>query len=464
MSINPTVYEQLMLEMINWARANPTAQANALGIDLNASLAPGTISGTAKQPLAFNATLIDAARVHSQWMLDADVFSHTGQGGSSPGDRMGAAGYDFSGGWGYGENIAWGGSTGAIDMQQQTIGRHEGLFVSSGHRVNLMNDDFVEVGVGILQGAFTSGGAAYNAAMVTQNFAYSGNKTFLTGVILDDQDGDRFYDIGEGVGAVTIEATGQSGTYSTTSWAAGGYNLEVPAGNYAVTFTYAGKQVTSNVTVGQDNVKLDATLGEMGAGTGGGAVDDTYNTGAGNLSFDGGAGNDTVVYAGARSDFSASIEASGAVLIQKPDGIDTLVSIERAEFSDGVLLFDVEGANGPAAYRLYGGAFDRTPDEGGFLFWADYLNDGGTLLDAAAGFIASAEFSSLYGSGLTDAEFVDQLYLNVLGRPGEEAGVDFWNDYLADGGARSAALVNFTQLAEYVGLSAPDIEDGYWVA
>ncbi len=459
MSINPTVYEQFMLEMINWARANPAAQAGALGIDLNASLAPGTISATSKQPLVFNATLIDAARVHSQWMLDADVFSHTGENGSNPGDRMAAAGYSFSGTWGYGENIAWGGSTGGIDLGQETIGAHEGLFRSSGHRVNLMNDDFVEVGVGILQGMFTN----YNAAMVTQNFAFSGSKTFLTGVILDDRDGDRLYDIGEGVGGVKIEAVGQSGSYSTTSWGAGGYNLEIPAGSYTVTFSYGGQQVTSNVTIGADNVKLDATLAEMGTG-GGVAVDDIYNSGAGNLAFDGGEGTDTVVYAGARAGFSTAIQPDGTVLVQKPDGVDTLVSIERAEFTDGVLLFDVEGMNGPAAYRLYGGAFDRTPDEAGFLFWVDYLDAGSSLSDAAAGFIASAEFTALYGSSLSDPDFVDQLYLNVLGRPGEAAGVDFWNDYLAGGGARADALVNFTQLAEYVGLSAPDIDNGYWVA
>src|SRR5690606_20833944 len=103
---------------------------------------------------------------------------------------------------------------------------------------------------------------------------------------------------------------------------------------------------------------------------------------------------------------------------------------------------------GPAAYRLYGGAFDRTPDEAGFLFWVDYLDAGSSLSDAAAGFIASAEFAALYGSSLSNPDFVAQLYLNVLGRPGEAAGVDFWNDYLAGGGARADALVNFTQLAE----------------
>jgi hypothetical protein len=35
MTIQPTVYEQYLLELINWARANPAAQAAKLGITLN---------------------------------------------------------------------------------------------------------------------------------------------------------------------------------------------------------------------------------------------------------------------------------------------------------------------------------------------------------------------------------------------------------------------------------------------
>jgi hypothetical protein len=51
-AINLTPEEQLMLELINRARANPVAEASRDGIDLNEGLAPGTISAAAKQPLA----------------------------------------------------------------------------------------------------------------------------------------------------------------------------------------------------------------------------------------------------------------------------------------------------------------------------------------------------------------------------------------------------------------------------
>ena len=76
--------EQYLLELINAERAK-----------------------TGAQPLAFDNDLSEAAEGHSKWMLAADVFSHTGSGGSSSTQRMKAAGYVLQGSWATGENIAW---------------------------------------------------------------------------------------------------------------------------------------------------------------------------------------------------------------------------------------------------------------------------------------------------------------------------------------------------------------------
>src|SRR5213594_3728147 len=72
----PTPAEQYLVELINCARMDPSAEAARLGIALNEGLAAGTISTAAKQPLAINPNLTDAAGKHSQWMIDNDVFSH----------------------------------------------------------------------------------------------------------------------------------------------------------------------------------------------------------------------------------------------------------------------------------------------------------------------------------------------------------------------------------------------------
>lgn len=51
--VQPSAYEQYMLELVNRARLNPEAEANRLGIGLNDGLSPNTISVDPKQPLAF---------------------------------------------------------------------------------------------------------------------------------------------------------------------------------------------------------------------------------------------------------------------------------------------------------------------------------------------------------------------------------------------------------------------------
>jgi hypothetical protein len=104
-----TAAEQYMLELVNRARLDPLGEAARHGIDLNQSLSPGQLHGSARGVLAPDAALDLAATRHSTWMLATDVFSHNGVNGSTPSQRALAAGYD---GWGAGENISWRGTTG----------------------------------------------------------------------------------------------------------------------------------------------------------------------------------------------------------------------------------------------------------------------------------------------------------------------------------------------------------------
>ena len=227
-----TSYEQLMLELVNRERAKAGAQ-----------------------PLAFNGNLNESADAHSNWMITADVFSHTGLGGSSAHQRMINAGYSFTGSYASGENIAWASLRGPTGLQDEVEYLHTNLMNSPGHKANILNGDFQEAGIGFQTGGYLT----WDAAFVTQNFARSGTKTFLTGVTMDDKDGDRFYDIGEGLGGLTVSAVSSSGAkYTTTTGSAGGYNLALAAGTYTVTFSGSGyASVTKQVTIGSANVKLD---------------------------------------------------------------------------------------------------------------------------------------------------------------------------------------------------------------
>ncbi|MFO7900670.1 MAG: SdrD B-like domain-containing protein [Planctomycetota bacterium] len=273
----PTNHDQYMLELVNRARANPTAEVVRFSDpalwdgdpDLNESLAPNQISTAPKQPLAFNLYLIDAARDHSQWLLDHNAFSHTGAGGSSPGDRMEAAGYTFEGNWGWAENIGWKGTTGTVDVTQFVYEIEGNLFgdagyPGAGHRENLLAPDMREIGIGAVEGVFTDDGTDYNSVMVTQDFAYAGTDNFLTGVVYTDGDGDEFYSPGEGLGGVTVSAVRWSdgATYNTTTWSTGGYTVaSIPAGTYDVTASGGGfgPATAYGVAVGSQNVKQDFT-------------------------------------------------------------------------------------------------------------------------------------------------------------------------------------------------------------
>ncbi len=102
-------------------------------------------------PLAMNTALHNAALGHSQDMALHDFFSHTGSDGSSPWDRMIRAGYQWSGA---GENIAAGYVT-PEDVMNGWMG-------SAGHRVNILNCSFRDIGVGYTYLANDTGQVNYH--------------------------------------------------------------------------------------------------------------------------------------------------------------------------------------------------------------------------------------------------------------------------------------------------------------
>lgn len=264
---NMTPQEQLMLELINRARMDPAGEAKRFGISLNEGLA-ADISKAPKQVLAGNDDLLQAANSHSDWMLDNNRFQHEESGGGgtgrTPQDRMEAAGYNFTGSWASGENISFRGSTGPVNETQMIVQQHEDLFVDKGvsgrgHRLNILSNDFQEIGIGQQTGKFTSGGQTFNASMVTQDFARSGSSAFVTGVVYDDTDGDDFFGVGEQVANRTVSAGG--GVNGQTGQG-GGYELQFGSGGTkSIDFDLAGGTVTVGLALGATNHKVDVVDG-----------------------------------------------------------------------------------------------------------------------------------------------------------------------------------------------------------
>lgn len=126
-------------------------------------------------PLKLESQLNDAAEDHSAWMLNTDTFSHTGAGGSTSTERMKDAGFDFSGNWRSGENIAWQSERGAEGINDDVEQLHQNLMNSPSHRANILNPDYEYIGIGIEEGDYNG----WDAVMVTQNFATTDAEVML---------------------------------------------------------------------------------------------------------------------------------------------------------------------------------------------------------------------------------------------------------------------------------------------
>lgn len=103
-----------------------------------------------------------------------------------------------------------------------------------------------------------------------------------------------------------------------------------------------------------------------------------------------------------------------------------------------------------SATRLYAAYFLRQPEPAGLRYWVSQIDGGRSLNDVSEFFARSPEFINRYGS-LTNAEFVDLIYRNVLGRPAEPAGRAFWLAALDQRTmTRGAVMVGFSESPEFV--------------
>ncbi|WP_333773746.1 sigma-70 family RNA polymerase sigma factor [Streptomyces sp. IBSBF 3136] len=93
-------------------------------------------------PLTEDPQLEKAAQAHSDDMAARNFFEHTNPDGADPGQRITAAGYRWST---YGENIAKG--------QQTPEAVMDSWMNSPGHRANILNCSFKNIGVGVHRGA-----------------------------------------------------------------------------------------------------------------------------------------------------------------------------------------------------------------------------------------------------------------------------------------------------------------------
>ena len=107
--------------------------------------------------------------------------------------------------------------------------------------------------------------------------------------------------------------------------------------------------------------------------------------------------------------------------------------------------------------RLYFSAFNRIPDTDGFLFWMGVQRNGGSNTQIAQTFAQSDEFVTKYGSSISNTQYLDLIYQNVLGRAADSAGRDYWTQQMAAGMTRGEILNQFAQSPEFTASSATKV-------
>ncbi|MEQ5872651.1 DUF4214 domain-containing protein [Sagittula sp. NFXS13] len=437
--------ERYMLELINAERA-----ANGLA------------------PVMLEQNLNTSADAHSQWMSDADTFSHTGVDGSSHTDRIIAADFDLEGRWRTTENIAAVSVTGAGSLYDEVDRLHENLMNSPSHRANILDPDVSVLGIGIVQGPMTYGnGTSYNSVIVTQNFAAT-----TTGVLDLDLAGDGTDNAVTG-GAGDDYLSGAAGS-DTISTGAGDDTVDAGGGNDRIEVgTLSGDKVISG---GSGNDRVDVSMRESDAHM---RVDDGKLVVAGRtgemvldgvewLDFDDGAVNVAQALAALDAPAGRTVVgdrgddllagAAGNDLIWGQGGTDRL----NGGAGDDVLIAEARGLLGTdisaQVYRLFDTVLGREPRADGHQGYIRAMATGTLNLDELSEQLTgSAEFEQRYGS-LDDEAFVTQLFRNVLGRDPADSGLTAWTRAIENGMTRSEAALAISESPEHIRITQTGLD------
>ena len=215
-------------------------------------------------PLKIARPLNASAELHSQWMLSADVFSHTGAGGSSASDRMARAGFPMYGeSWGTRENLGYVQARGAADLTDEIRQLHQNLLNSPSHYRNIVDPNMEFIGIGLEMGNFQG----HTVLMVTQNFGRTtGQPALDTGVF------------GRGI-VPAIDSSAES----RSEWRDDTFD--------GVVKTSSPDGLAVQGTASSDDFQLGGRA-DLARGLAG---DDWIHGGGGNDTLDGGQGNDRLI-------------------------------------------------------------------------------------------------------------------------------------------------------------------------
>ena len=153
--------------------------------------------------------------------------------------------------------------------------------------------------------------------------------------------------------------------------------------------------------------------------------------------------------------------SDGSIEIKTEEGFDEITGIPKLQFADKAVsaiaeieaTFDQVKAKDDVTgkmFRVYNAAFNRFPDSDGLEYWIEKNSSGeNTERQVAESFLASSEFKEKYGEDVSNEQYVNNLYNNILGRDADADGYNYWVGQLNSGiEDRSELLLGFAESSE----------------
>ena len=265
----------------------------------------------------------------------------------------------------------------------------------------------------------------------------------------------------EGISLKDLDSSSLSGQISLNAGKTAQLSVRLKAdslveGPETLTFTAEGLSASTTVI---DTSAGSSLAQEIQAGSQGG----TIMLSAGPDRVTGSSQRDIAFINGSSEDYSIQIQGDKAFIQQDSSlNIDTLLNVERVQFSDKSVALDIDGVPGQA-YRIYKAAFGREPDLEGVGFWISRMEEQDwDLIEVSARFIDSNEFRASYGTNPSDAQYLTKLYENVLGRVPDLGGYNWWLNELETNPEKTRAkvLADFTESVENQDVTAELVAQG----
>ena len=129
--------------------------------------------------------------------------------------------------------------------------------------------------------------------------------------------------------------------------------------------------------------------------------------------------------------------------------------LPRASLIEALMASGEFRFEGKFIAQTYLGILTRDADVGGFEAWLGALLAGISREQIVQEFLVSGEFQSRFGSNLTNGQFVERMYNNILLRPSDPGGFNGWVQALNSGQlTRAQMALVFLDSGEFQSLSA----------